>query len=69
MDLSNKKVIVIGAGISGFAAAKLAKKLGADVILSDANEKLGEKHDHELHNLHTYQNLHMLVIIILLVEL
>lgn len=45
MDLSNKKVIVIGAGISGFAAAKLAKKLGADVILSDANEKLGEKHD------------------------
>ena len=38
MDLSNKKVIVIGAGISGFAAAKLAKKLGADVILSDANE-------------------------------
>ena len=26
MDLSNKKVIVIGAGISGFAAAKLAKK-------------------------------------------
>lgn len=45
MDLSNKKVIIIGAGISGFAAAKLAKKLGADVILSDANEKLGEKHD------------------------
>ena len=45
MDLSNKKVIVIGAGISGFAAAKLVKKLGADVILSDANEKLGEKHD------------------------
>lgn len=45
MDLNNKKVIVIGAGISGFAAAKLAKKLGANVILSDANEKLEEKHD------------------------
>lgn len=45
MDLSNKQVIVIGAGISGFAAAKLAKKLGATVILSDANEHLGEKHD------------------------
>lgn len=45
MDLSNKRVIVIGAGISGFAAAKLAKKLGATVILSDANEHLGEKHD------------------------
>ena len=45
MDLDNKKVIVIGGGISGFAAAKLAKKLGANVILSDANEKLREKHD------------------------
>lgn len=45
MDLSNKRVIVIGAGISGFAAAKLAKKLGATVILSDVNEHLGEKHD------------------------
>ena len=45
MDLNSKKVIVIGAGISGFAAAKLAKKLGADVIMSDANEKVEEKHD------------------------
>lgn len=45
MDLSNKRVIIIGAGISGFAAAKLARKLGATVILSDANEHLGEKHD------------------------
>lgn len=44
MDLSNKRVIIIGAGISGFAA-KLARKLGATVILSDANEHLGEKHD------------------------
>ncbi len=45
MDLSNKKIIVVGAGISGFAAAKLAKKLGADVTLSDANENVEQKHD------------------------
>ena len=36
MDLSGKKILVIGAGISGFAAAKIAKKLGAAVVLSDA---------------------------------
>lgn len=45
MDLSNKKIIVVGAGISGFAAAELAKKLGAKVTLSDANENVEEKHD------------------------
>ena len=36
MELQNKKVLVIGAGISGFAAAKISKKFGADVTLSDA---------------------------------
>lgn len=46
MDFADKKVIVIGAGISGNAAAVLAKKLGAsEVILSDLNEKAGEKYD------------------------
>lgn len=45
MDLTNKKVIVVGAGISGFAAAKLAKKLGADVVMSDADENVEQKHD------------------------
>lgn len=45
MDLTGKKVIVVGAGISGFAAAKLAKKLGATVIMSDANENVDQKHD------------------------
>ena len=32
----DKKILVIGAGISGFAAAKIAKRLGSEVILSDA---------------------------------
>lgn len=36
MELKNKNVLVIGAGISGFAAAKVAKKFGANVTLSDA---------------------------------
>ncbi|MBQ6975104.1 MAG: hypothetical protein IJQ16_00940, partial [Selenomonadaceae bacterium] len=39
MELQNKKVLVIGAGISGFAAAKIAKKFGADVTLSDAKNE------------------------------
>ena len=39
MDLKNKNVLVIGAGISGFAAAKVAKKLGANVTLSDAKQE------------------------------
>ena len=39
MDFRDKKVIVLGAGISGFAVAKLAKQFGAKVILSDAKEE------------------------------
>ena len=43
MDLANKKVLVIGAARSGIAAAKIAKKFGANVILSDAKENLDVK--------------------------
>lgn len=35
MDLTGKKVLVMGAGISGVAVAKIAKKLGAVVSISD----------------------------------
>ncbi len=35
MDLSGKKVSVIGAGKSGIAAAELLRNAGADVLLSD----------------------------------
>jgi UDP-N-acetylmuramoylalanine--D-glutamate ligase len=45
MDFAGKKAVVIGAGISGNAAALLVKKLGASVILSDASEKAAEKYD------------------------
>ena len=39
MDLTGKKVLIIGAGISGFAAAKITRRLGAQVTLSDAKNE------------------------------
>lgn len=45
MDLANKQVLVIGAARSGMAAAKIAKSLGADVILSDAKLESDIKFD------------------------
>ena len=36
MDLTGKKVLIVGAGVSGFAAAEIAHKYGAAVTLSDA---------------------------------
>ena len=45
MEFVNKKLLVIGAGVSGFAAAKLAVKLGATVVLSDAKKEADIKYD------------------------
>ncbi len=39
MNLAGQKILVIGAGISGFAAAKIAKRMGAEVTLSDAKQE------------------------------
>ena len=39
MEFANKKILVVGAGISGIAAAKTAEHLGASVILSDTKEE------------------------------
>lgn len=39
MELKNKNILVIGAGISGFAAAKVAQSFGANVTLSDAKSE------------------------------
>lgn len=36
MDFADKHIVVLGAGISGIAAAKIACKLGASVVLNDA---------------------------------
>ena len=45
LELAGKKVLVIGAGISGFAAAKVAKRFGAEVTLSDAKQEADLKYD------------------------
>ena len=45
MELTNKNVLVIGAGISGFAAAKISKKFGANVTLSDAKNESDLKYN------------------------
>lgn len=43
MDLKNKKVMVVGTGVSGIGAIELLNKVGADCILYDGNEKLKEE--------------------------
>lgn len=42
MELQDKKVMIVGTGISGIGAAKLLNKVGAKVIVYDGNEKLTE---------------------------
>ena len=42
MELKDKKVMVVGTGISGIGATKLLNKVGAKVVLYDGNEKLTE---------------------------
>lgn len=45
MEFKGKNILVIGAGISGFAAAKIAKNFGANVTLSDAKNESDLKYD------------------------
>ena len=40
MNLSGKKVIVVGTGISGIGAVKLLSEVGAQAVLYDGNDKL-----------------------------
>lgn len=40
MNLTGKKVLVVGSGISGVAAAELSKQKGIDIVLFDGNPKL-----------------------------
>ena len=40
MELNNKKVMVVGTGISGIGAIDLLNKAGADCIIFVGNEKL-----------------------------
>lgn len=43
MDFDHKKVLIIGTGLSGIAAARLLHKVNAEVILYDGNESLTEE--------------------------
>lgn len=43
MDLENKKVLVVGTGMSGIAATKLLNRHNANVVLLDSNDKLTEQ--------------------------
>ncbi len=36
-ELAGKRVVVLGAGVSGVSLAQLARRLGADVFLSDVS--------------------------------
>ncbi|MBQ5502146.1 MAG: UDP-N-acetylmuramoyl-L-alanine--D-glutamate ligase, partial [Selenomonas sp.] len=47
MDLTGKKVLIIGAGVSGFAAAKITRRLGAQVTLSDTKNEADLDYDFE----------------------
>ena len=40
MEWKGKKVLVVGTGVSGIAAAQLLIQTGADTILYDSSEKL-----------------------------
>lgn len=43
-NFAGEKILVVGAGISGIAAALVAKRMGAEVVMSDSNgeEKIAE---------------------------
>lgn len=43
MNLEGKKVVVVGTGVSGMGAAGLLERVGAEIILYDANDKLDKK--------------------------
>ena len=40
MDITGKKVLIVGSGISGVAAAELLKKKGSSILLFDGNKEL-----------------------------
>ena len=40
MDLKDKKVIVVGCGISGIGAVRLLSQTGAEILLYDENQKM-----------------------------
>ncbi|RIO63146.1 UDP-N-acetylmuramoyl-L-alanine--D-glutamate ligase, partial [Mammaliicoccus sciuri] len=50
-ELENKNVLVIGLAKSGYEAAKLLKKLGANVIVNDGKDLSQDPHAIDLENM------------------
>lgn len=50
-ELENKNVLVIGLAKSGYEAAKLLKKLGANVIVNDGKDLSQDAHAIDLENM------------------
>ena len=48
MNLHNKNIGILGLGVSGYSAAKLARSLGANVFVSDRNADVNDSYMKEL---------------------
>ena len=51
MNLKDKNIGIIGLGVSGYWAAKLAIYSGANVFISDSNLNVNELHAKELRSM------------------
>ena len=48
MNIDKKNIGILGLGISGYWAAKLAKSMGANVFISDSELNINNKYTKEL---------------------
>ncbi len=74
MDIKNKSITVLGLGKSGFAAAKLARKMGANVFVSDSSYNDATKKNKDTltsigieveigrHSDNVYKNKHLIIL-------
>ncbi|MBU0477850.1 UDP-N-acetylmuramoyl-L-alanine--D-glutamate ligase [bacterium] len=74
MDIKNKPITVLGLGKSGFAAAKLANKMGATVFVSDSSVSEDIKKNKDIltsigieveigrHSANVYKNKHLIIL-------
>ena len=74
MDIKNRDITVLGLGKSGLAAAKLAKKMGATVFVSDSSASDDIKKSKDVltsigieveigrHSDNVYKNKHLIIV-------
>ena len=51
MNLENKNIAILGLGLSGYWAAKLASSRGANVLVSDSKSNINALYAEELKNM------------------